>query len=503
MNNGKICISIYAKTADELFKQVQRAEPLADVIEVRFDCLGGNEFKTAFEGLKPTKPILFTFRPESQGGQTSDDLNQRLFFWMSLFSECEIEKDLMWLDNEIDLKAALSWPDGYTAVRSFHDFSGVPDNLTDIYEELASYEQITKIAASVSDITDTIPFWKLLDRAKSEGKRIIPIAMGEAGKWTRILGLAHGAFLTYTSLEDGSETAPGQISAADMIDVFQAKKRDENTEVYGILAGDTSYSASPWMHNAAFKTAGMNRVFVPLQVAGLGEFIRRMVKPETREVDVNFRGFSVTNPHKQAIMQYLDHVDETAASIGAVNTVRIEEGKLLGFNTDAQGFIAPLKAAFGDLNNISVGVAGAGGAARACVYALTQEGAKVSVFARNRKKAKAVADEFGASTGVLNVDGDKLGIDIIVNATPLGTKGGEEEATIATERNLRGVKLVYDLVYNPTETRLIREARSAGVASIGGLEMLIAQGAKQFEIWTGEKAPIEAMTSAIKKKLRL
>ncbi|MGQ0543528.1 MAG: shikimate dehydrogenase [Blastocatellia bacterium] len=501
MNNGKICISICPKTAEELFEHIRRAEQLADVIEVRFDCLSGNDFKTVFGGLKSTKPILFTFRPESQGGQTSDDMNQRLFFWMSMFSECEIEKDLMWLDNEIDLKAALSWPEGYTAIRSFHDFSGVPENLTTIYEELASYDQVVKIAVLISDITDAIQIWKLLERAKSEGKRIIPIAMGEAGKWTRILGLANGAFLTYTSLDAGAETAPGQITAADMTNVFRARELDEKTEVYGIVAGDTSYSVSPWMHNTAFKGAGMNRVFVPLQVADLDEFMRRMVKHETREIDINFSGFSVTNPHKQAIMRHLDEIDETAVKIGAVNTVKIVDRKMLGFNTDAPGFIAPLKASFGDLNGIDVGVAGAGGAARACIYALAQEGAKVSVFARDRKNAKAIADEFGVNVGELYVDADKLGIDIIVNATPLGTKGGEEEETIATAKNLRGVKLVYDLVYNPCETRLIREAKKANVPTIGGLEMLIAQGAKQFEIWTGESAPKEAMVSAVKKKL--
>src|SRR5262249_54836428 len=156
----------------------------------------------------------------------------------------------------------------------------------------------------------------------------------------RILGLAHGAYLTYASLESGSETAPGQISAEDMKNVFRVKELDESTDVYGIIAGDTSYTMSPYVHNAAFKAAGVNAVFVPLQVSDLDEFIRRMVRPETREIELNFKGFSVTNPHKQAIVRHLDFLYETARNTGAVNTISIENGKLYGHNTDADGFLS-------------------------------------------------------------------------------------------------------------------------------------------------------------------
>lgn len=503
MNNGNICVSVCAETAEKIIEQHRRAEELADVVEVRFDFLNGSEFKTAFAGLKPSKPILFTYRPESQGGNAPDDRNQRIFFCMSLFSECEIEQELMWLDNEIDLGNALQWPPGYIAVRSFHDFAGVPANLASIFDELAQYHQVVKIAVSASDITDGIPLWKLLGRATAERVPFAPVAMGEAGKWTRILGLANGAFMTYASLEAGAETAPGQISASDMIDFFRVKELDEDTEVYGIIAGDTSYSVSPWMHNAAFKAAGMNRVFVPLQVTDLDEFMRRMVKPETREINLNFKGFSVTNPHKQAIMRHLDEIDETAKKIGAVNTVKIEDGKFYGYNTDTLGFIGPLKNAFNDLAGANVAVIGAGGAARACIHALQQEGAKVALFARDQKKAGALADEFNINVHKLPTAHRPLatGFDILVNATPLGTKGENEEKTIATAAQLKGVNLVYDLVYNPTETRLIREAKAAGVPAIGGLEMLIAQGAKQFEIWTGRTAPLEAMQTAVVNRL--
>ncbi|NOT47926.1 MAG: shikimate dehydrogenase, partial [Acidobacteria bacterium] len=308
-------------------------------------------------------------------------------------------------------------------------------------------------------------------------------------------------FMTYASPETGSEAAPGQIPARDLIDVFRVKELDRETEVFGIVAGNSSYSISPWMHNAAFKTAGMNRVFIPLQVADLDEFIRRMVRKETREVELNFKGFSVTNPHKQTMLQYVDEIDETVAKIGAVNTVKIEDNKLFGYNTDAPGFILPLKKAVGDLKGSRVSVVGAGGAARACVYSLLNEGAEVTLLARDPKKASVLAEEFGIA--VKEISDERFDTDILVNTTPLGTKGDNENATIARAERLDGLKLVYDLVYNPLETLLIKEAAAVSVPAIGGLKMLIAQGARQFEIWTGAEAPVTEMTAAVKKKLDL
>lgn len=506
MNNGKICISIASDSADELLSQFGQAEPVADVVELRLDGMITDEIKKVFANVKPTKPVLFTYRPSSQGGKAADDPNERAGFWMTLFTECEVERELMWFDNEMDFGTALKWPDGYISIRSFHDFGGIPAGLNTIYDGLASFNQIIKIAAMADDVSAAIPLWNLIERARSESKSIIPIAMGESGKWTRILGLAHGAFMTYAPLDAGAETAPGQISAADMIDVFRVKELDRETEVFGVVAGDASYSVSPWMQNAAFKAAGMNRVFVPLQVDDLDEFISRMVKPQTHEVELNFRGFSITNPHKQAIMRHLDEIDETAAKIGAVNTVKIEGEKLCGYNTDAPGFIAPLKEHFGDLKNASVSVVGAGGAARACIYALKQEGANVTLFARDVSKATVLAEEFGVKlkeSQILNLRSEISECDILVNATPLGTKGEKQDKSIATAEQLKDVKLVYDLIYNPTDTLLIREAKAAGVRAIGGLEMLIAQGAEQFEIWAGESAPVEAMSTAVRKKLNL
>ena len=504
MNNGKICVSICAETINQVVENIRKSSKFADVIELRFDCLNEAEIqKTKFKLPDFEKQFLVTFRPREQGGKRDLKLYERLKFWEAILWKNRHKKFI--IDKEFDINAALN-PEKIQTIISHHDFVGNAETLTTIYEVFkAISDKIIKIAVQTDDITDTIPIWKLLERAKSENKQIIPIAMGESGKWTRILGLAHGAFMTYASLDSGQETAPGQISVKDLIEVYRAKELDETTEVYGILGSNTSVSMSPFIHNAAFKFHNLNAVFVPLQVQNLDEFMRRMVKPETREVELNFKGFAVTIPHKQNIIKHLDFLDETAEKIGAVNTVKIVDGKLHGYNTDAHGFIEPLKNSYGDLSKAKVAVCGAGGAARACVYALKKEGAEVTIFARDVEKAKSFAEEFEVELKKLSTLNSPLStykdFDIFVNTTPLGMKGKAEGETPAVAEQLKGLHLVYDLVYIPFQTLLMKEADIAEVPKIGGLAMLIAQAMEQQKIWTELDAPMKEISRAVLEKL--
>ncbi|MEP7148008.1 MAG: shikimate dehydrogenase [Acidobacteriota bacterium] len=496
MNQGKICVSICGETTNEVLGRIERARQLADVIEIRFDCLHPEEIEPLIEKLATrTEQFLITFRPAGQGGTREITINERTEFWEKVASRLD---DTPLLDIEYDLE----FPQGIDAKRiivSRHEFSGRPDNLDDVFEGLfLRGSGAIKLAVNVTDASDAVDVYTLLNVI---GRPVVPIAMGEAGKWTRILGLAHNAWLTYASLDATEGTAPGQIAAEDLHNVFRVKELDRRSNVYAVIAGDTSYSLSPFMHNAAFKLAALNSVFVPMQVHDLDAFMRRMVFGATREVEMNFKGFSVTNPHKQSVIKYLDSIDETARKIGAVNTIKIESGKLRGFNTDALGFIKPLKDLYGDLRDACVLVAGAGGASRACIYALKQEGADVTLFARDLEKATTLADEFGVEVRQLSTDHRPLTADILVNTTPVGTIGESLGESIATSDELRGVKLVYDLVYNPEETRLIREAKMAGSKTLGGIEMLIAQGAQQFSIWTGEDPPVDEMKAAVNARL--
>ena len=407
MNNGKLCVSICAATADELREKVRNATDVADVIEVRFDCLRKEDLETLLWPwplprpldkilATTTKPIISTYRSKEQGGRRLLDLNERSFFWNSGYETeyCDLEEEFVddtwhWLWRK--------------RICSFHDLSGVPSDIVDIFDRLKNTKaEIIKIAAEANDVSDAIPVWKLLDHSKSYKPWVIPIAMGEAGKWTRILGLAHGAYLTYASLEAGGETAPGQLSAREMIEVYRVKELDRDTKVYGVIGDPVSWSLSPIIHNAGFVADGLNAVFIPLLVKDLDAFMRRMVRPETREVELNFAGFAVTMPHKQAVIKYLDGLDDVAATVGAVNTINIEGGTLIGYNTDAAGFIGPLKRTFGDLKGARVALIGAGGAARACVYALKSQNADVTIIARDESKARALAEEFTVGSSALS-----------------------------------------------------------------------------------------------------
>lgn len=498
MNNGKICIPVCSETAAGLIAEIRRAVELADIVEIRFDCLLPGELTAAVSAVSAVsgtdlgKPVIATFRSPDEGGHGSPSLAERVEFWRNLpngFEHCDVEQDVAPTVGKLPNR-----------IVSFHDFGGVPENISSVYENLSSLGEIVKIAVRTEDAADAIPLWKLIERASADAKKLIPVAMGDAGKWTRILGLANGAYLTYASLESGSETAPGQITVTDLLGTYRAKELNSDTTVFAVLGDPIAQSLSPYMHNPALVATGMNAVFLPLLVKDIGNFFRRMVRKESREVELNFGGFSVTMPHKQSIMPFLDAIDPTAAVIGAVNTVKIENGKLTGFNTDAPGFITPLKAKFGDLHGSNVAVFGAGGAARAVVYALKQEKADVTIYARDGRRAKQLADEFEVNSAAISEveDGVRLADrhDIVVDATPLGMKGPHEAETLFSADQLAGVKFVFDLVTKATDTPIIREAKLAGVPTLGGIEMLIAQGMKQFEIWTGNAAPEETMRRA-------
>ena len=544
MNNGKICVSVCAEKASEFIEKIERAAKIADIIELRFDCLEENGFENVLakiEGLMKSikNPFLATCRPQNKDAhflfgkgvykskaqldRAVSEQNKRISKWKKIFCASnfafiDFEEDLMFellssdplsLFDESEIrdlkKSKVLYSEHFFDVTNLRiRFKGIYRNLTN--EKLQHNEiksRTAKIAVQANDVTDGLELIKLLAQAKSENKELIPIAMGEHGIWTRILGLSRGAFMTFASLDDESATAPGQLTAEEMINVYRVKELDENTEIYGLVAGATAHSVSPQMHNAAFKFHNLNAVYVPFAVKNLEEFIHRMVNPKTQEIDWKLRGLSVTIPHKIEIIKYLDFVDETARQIGAVNTVKIVGDELHGFNTDAAGFIEPLKNAYGDLKNAKVAVFGAGGAARAVVYALKNDGAEITVFARDLAKAEDLKNDFGVEIKLINdYQSPTVNYNIMINTTPLGMKkGGMENDTPLTAEQLEGVKLVYDLVYNPFETRLIKEAQSVFVPTIGGLAMLVAQAIEQQKIWTGLDAPVKEMNQAALKKL--
>nr|MBA3804447.1 shikimate dehydrogenase [Acidobacteriota bacterium] len=309
-----------------------------------------------------------------------------------------------------------------------------------------------------------------------------------------------GSFLTYAPLDDAPATAPGQMSATALNDLYRIRRINEQTEIMGLMGSPVAHSVSPQMHNAAFAARRLNAVYIPFEVRDAVEFIRRMVHPRSRELDWNLRGLSVTAPHKSAVMELLDHLEPPAREIGAVNTIVVVDDGLVGYNTDAEAFLAPLKSRNLCLSGARCALIGAGGAARSALWALQKEGAAVTMFARNVDAARPLAGKFGAICSKL--ENARFGdFDLVINATPLGTRGQHENETPARAGQLRGARCAYDLVYNPPETRFIREAREAGCETIGGLAMLVAQAAEQFKLWTGEDAPLDVMGEAAARAL--
>ena len=507
---ANICIPVCVQRARDLARTIARAARIGNIIELRLDCLAGAELDQALRDLgalmrSQSCPFIMTVRPVEQGGQHEINSVNRVSFWLDHFAYndefrgfADIELDLALLLTD---SARLDWS---RVICSHHDFTGTTTaaDLKDIYARMASTPaRILKIAVLANEITDCLPMFALLERARREGREMIAIAMGEAGLLTRILGPSRGAFLTYGSLEAESATAPGQTSATNLRDLYRVPKLDQQTEIMGLMGQPVAHSVSPHMHNAAFNAFGLNAVYIPFEVRDAKAFLQRMAHPRSREMNWNLRGLSVTAPHKNAVLEHLDWIDPPAREIGAINTIVIRDDELHGYNTDAATLIAPLLDKTGSLRDQRVALVGAGGAARAALWGLHKEGAHTSLFARNIERARPLAEEFDASFEQL--DGASFdGFDVVINATPLGTRGQSEDETPAVATQLRGARIAYDLVYNPLETRFMREAHQAGCETIGGLAMLVAQAAEQFHLWTDKTAPVEVMCEAALHALR-
>ncbi len=493
-----ICVSICERNAADLLLAIDRAAATEHFIEIRLDCINECDLPFALGELRNllqdnSLSTIVTLRPQEQGGLRRVTLDERRQFWR----EHGFRLPGTFFDLEIDLAEdfvrtgePVDWS---RVICSTHEFSGEVDNVDNLFERLAGTPaRILKIAVMLDDAIDNLQIFKLIERAASKGRELIAIGMGSAGVPTRVLGPSLGSFLTYASLDDHTSTAPGQITAIELRDIYRIERITAATEVMGLIGHPIAHSLSPQIHNAAFKSAAIDAVYLPFDVQDLPSFMRHMVHPATREIDWRLRGLSVTTPHKQAVMDHLDWIDPAAKAIGAVNTVVIDGKQLKGYNTDAFGFINALKTRVTELRGARCAVIGGGGAARAAIWALVQEGAAVSVFVRNTERAKPFAETFKVSIAVLE-SASFDGFDVVVNTTVLGMSGELEQQTPVHAEQLRGARLAYDLVYNPTETRFLREAEQVGCETLGGLSMFVAQAAEQFRLWTGREAPSAVM----------
>ncbi len=372
---------------------------------------------------------------------------------------------------------------------SYHDFRATK-KLDDQLAEMSKFPaDFYKLVSTATNLHDNVAMMKFLE-AHAASHEMVGLCMGEQGIISRVLGVRAGSIFTFGSAIRGEETAPGQVPAGELRDVYRIDMVDQATQVYGVAGDPVAHSLSPVMMNAAFRRETVNAVYLALHAKSLKDLLACVH-------EIPIRGLSVTMPYKQEILEALENSDPLTKQIGACNTVvRGAGGQLYGFNTDVAGIIVPLEQRL-HLSGARILIVGAGGAARAAAFGLKAKGAEVFLTNRTPEKAQALARQTKAKY-LKRSDIAKQQFDVIINATPLGMNGNKQTPLNETELN---TKYVFDLVYNPVETPLVKLARSKELQVIPGLEMFVQQGARQFEIWTGKPAPIAEMAYVVSKAL--
>ena len=477
----RLCVTVTAATTAELRRR-RDAVGDADLVELRLDSVADPDVAGALAGRR--RPVIVTCRPSWEGGSfKGDETTRRGLLAQALELGAEYV-DIEWKAGFTDLLQITS---GKRIVLSSHEFSGVPRDLAERAAAMrATGVEVIKIAVAANRLSDCLPLKALAeDRRASAGTQVL-IAMGEAGVATRVLAGRFGSAWSYA----GALPGLGQVSPEELLATYRFREVTPATEVYGVVGSPVSHSVSPAMHNAAFRAAKRDAVYLPLAAADAEDFLGF-----AKEMGV--AGASVTIPFKRALFERVPIASSMAQRIGALNTLRSADGRWAGDNTDAAGFLQPLQTRGVGLAGLRASILGAGGSARAVAVGLAGGGASVAVHARDRSRAEAVAAEVAGTAGPWPpVPGTW---DLLVNCTPIGMHPHVDGSPMPAHALVGAT--VYDLVYNPEETRLLKEAKKAGCRTIGGLEMLVAQAQAQFRWWTGMDPDPEVMRSAAARKL--
>ncbi len=491
----KVCIAVTGSDAGEM---VDKAESLVrdfPLLEFRLDYLKNPA--TAYPRLKkffdmhPEATAIATCRRAANGGKFRGTASAQVGTLLKA-ADCGCQLVDVELETAESLKPAEFEKLRKSAllVLSHHDFKQTK-RLQEVFGRMREHPaDLFKIVTTATSLYDNVLMMKFLQE-HSDRFQMIGLCMGEQGIISRVLGLRAGSVFTFAAANPGEETAPGQISARDLRDIYRIEQVDAATRVYGVVGDPISHSLSPIMMNTAFRRENVNAVYLGLHAKSIEDLIKCVQ-------NIPLQGFSVTMPYKQEIVAELDNSDVLTQKTGACNTVvRSAEGKLYGFNTDVAGIVGPLEQRL-TLPNAKVLVIGAGGAARAAVFGLKARGADVSILNRSAANAQKLARQAGAKT-IKRTDLKKLQFDAIVNATPLGM-GTNKQAPL--EQKEIKAKYVFDLVYNPLETRFLKLAVTEGASAVSGVEMFVSQGARQFEIWAGKPAPVDEMRFVVTRELQ-
>ena len=485
----RICIALGMPDAASLLDHARREAGAGETfLEFRLDYLEkpekGAEAIARFLEQFPDCTILATCRRHQNHGKFNGSIEEQ-------FALLDLAVKYGAHAIDVEIETAEVAPERLNAFRSrtqvivsYHNFEATPPMDTVVARMLKVPASAYKIVTTARKPSDNV---RSLSAAKGVPKqRMIVLAMGELGFPTRVLSPLFGGVYTYAAPMCAEGTAAGQVSARLLRHLYRVEKLDKSAKIYGVIADPIRHSISPAVHNRAFQSRRIAAVYLPFLVPPpqLRDFFSMAEK-------LPLAGFSVTIPHKQKIIRYLDAVDPLAKRIGAVNTVWRKAGKWRGTNTDAAGVTAPLARAL-RLQNASVLIIGNGGAARGAAFALADAGAKITLAGRNIDRVRSLAKICGADA-LAKEQLDGRNFDAVVHATPLGMFPHVNECFF---EDRIPADVVMDMVYNPFETQLIQRAREQKKEVIPGLEMFIEQAVRQFEIWTGESAPRSVMLKA-------
>ena len=505
-----LAVPIAAKTLQEAQEQTQAAVIAgAELLELRTDYLVHLSVELVLQVMDAARqlaaglPIIVTCRDYQQGGtlRHPNDLRTNVL-------TAAVRAGADYIDVEYDnfisvaigskISLALSAGTGTRLILSDHNFQTKFKNITKHYWEIANVSSgaIPKLAYSAQHINDCFDILDLQHNAKGE---MIAFCMDEPGFMTRILTKKLNGLVTFASIGAKTATAPGQPTIDQLRDLYRWDSIDAQTEFYGVIGDPISHSLSPAVHNACFAERGLNKVYVPLLVAGeRADFFAFMDNILARPW-LGFKGFSVTIPHKESAFGYVKSkrgtVDPLAEKIGAVNTILINGSQLSAYNTDCIAALDSITSALGidraGLRKMPVAVIGAGGAARGVVAGLADAEAKIKIYNRTVERAKHLADDFKCDYASLDKL-HKLKEKLIVNCTSIGMHPHVDASPVDVNL-LQKHMAVFDTVYNPPETLLLKHAKQTGCHTISGVDMFLKQAAEQFRLFTGQNAGVETM----------
>jgi 3-dehydroquinate dehydratase/shikimate dehydrogenase len=463
------------------------------LVELRLDYLQGEVQVKRLLKDRPC-PVIITCRRKADGGRWEHSEEARLTLLRTAIVE-----GADYVDLEDDVAASVPRYGSTKRVVSHHDFQKTPADLTQLHKRLAAmHADVVKIATMANHPTDNL---RMLEMVHASRVPTVGICMGDIGAPTRVLAGRFGAPFTFATFSEDRVLAPGQIGWRQMREMYRYDSIGPATRIYGVVADPVAHSLSPVVHNAALAAAGIDAVYLPFRVPAeqIDEFLAGAGRWP-------LAGLSVTIPHKETVLKHCREVDDLVRSIGAANTLSFGAPGITASNTDAAAAVESLAAALTGDDQPSGGdglgvktalVLGGGGAARAVAFGLRKKGIEVTVSARTAERARKIAIEVGCKA-VDWAGRHRLPYDCVVNATPVGMHPNVDETPYDKE-HLRPYMVVFDTVYNPENTLLIKEARSVGCRVVTGVEMFVRQAAIQFRIWQGSEPPPGVMREALKR----